>query len=139
MTMSGADTRRAFVEQGFAAAAAAAALAVPQIALADGAVSEATVQRAKGIYGGRLVALAGAVKSGDFAAVAVRTCCRSSATSQYYAHASPRTPTHLDICAKVLVDVHFAAVTVRTCHCLPSSTSRLEGGPAGTGAANSVI
>ncbi len=40
------------------------------MALADGAVSTATIQRARGIYGQRIAALESAVASGDFGAVA---------------------------------------------------------------------
>ncbi|CAM9302068.1 unnamed protein product [Phaeothamnion confervicola] len=52
------------------AAAAAVVAAAPLGAFADGAVSRATVARARGVYGSRIAALEGAVKSGDFAAVA---------------------------------------------------------------------
>ncbi|KAH8070144.1 xanthine dehydrogenase [Aureococcus anophagefferens] len=47
----------------------AAAVAAPQIASADGAVSAATVERSRGIYGGRIADLKDAVEKGDFAAV----------------------------------------------------------------------
>lgn len=49
---------------------AAALVGVPAIASADGAISTATVQRAKFTYGSRIDALKSAVASGDFAAVA---------------------------------------------------------------------
>ena len=49
---------------------AAALAGVPAIASADGAVSSATKQRAKFIYGNRIAALKGAVDKGDFGAVA---------------------------------------------------------------------
>ena len=49
---------------------AAAAGAVPMAAFADGAVSAATVNRARGIYGDRIAALKSAVAAGDFGAVA---------------------------------------------------------------------
>jgi len=43
---------------------------VPKEALADGAVSAATVQRARGIYGAKIAGLKDAVAKGDFEAVA---------------------------------------------------------------------
>ncbi len=52
------------------AIAAAGLVAIPSMASADGAVSTATVQRAKFTYGSRIAALKSAVSSGDFAAVA---------------------------------------------------------------------
>ena len=52
------------------AIAAAGLVAVPNMALADGAVSAATVQRSKFQYGSRIAALKDAVASGDFGAVA---------------------------------------------------------------------
>lgn len=52
-----------------AAGAVAAAAAVPSAAFADGAKSGATQARARGIYGGRIAALKGAVDKGDTAAV----------------------------------------------------------------------
>jgi len=61
------DRRAAFGQIG---AAAAALASVPAIANADGAVSSATVGRARGIYGNRVAALESAVASGDFGAVA---------------------------------------------------------------------
>jgi len=61
------QSRREVVEQ--AAAAVGAALLAPRPALADGAVSPATVQRARGIYGARIAALKSAVDKGDFGAV----------------------------------------------------------------------
>lgn len=51
-------------------AAAAGAAAMPGMALADGAVSTATIQRAKFQYGSRIAALKDAVSKGDFGAVA---------------------------------------------------------------------
>eukprot|EP00635_Sarcinochrysidales_sp_CCMP3193_P008038 CAMPEP_0118897082 /NCGR_PEP_ID=MMETSP1166-20130328/4637_1 /TAXON_ID=1104430 /ORGANISM="Chrysoreinhardia sp, Strain CCMP3193" /LENGTH=229 /DNA_ID=CAMNT_0006836149 /DNA_START=47 /DNA_END=734 /DNA_ORIENTATION=+ len=60
--------RRQMMEQ--AAGVLGAALIAPKPAFADGAVSPATVQRARGIYGGRIAALKSAVDKGDFAAVA---------------------------------------------------------------------
>jgi len=53
-----------------AAAGAAAAVAFPQLASADGAVSAATKARAQGIYGTRIADLKKAVDSGDFNAIA---------------------------------------------------------------------
>jgi len=61
------DRRVAF---GQIAAAGAAIVSIPSIASADGSVSTATIQRAKGTYGSRIAQLQGAVDSGDFAAVA---------------------------------------------------------------------
>ena len=60
------DRRAAFGAFG----AAAVTAAVPMAAFADGAVSSATVGRARGIYGDRIAALKGAVAAGDFGAVA---------------------------------------------------------------------
>lgn len=61
------DRRAAMGQFGVAAAVVAG---FPALASADGAVSTATVNRARGIYGGRVAALEAAVKKGDFAAVA---------------------------------------------------------------------
>mmetsp|Transcript_897 Transcript_897/g.1398 ORF Transcript_897/g.1398 Transcript_897/m.1398 type:complete len:180 (-) Transcript_897:273-812(-) len=52
------------------ATGAAVLAGLPQLALADGARSAVTVQRARGIYGQRIAALEGAVNAGDFGAVA---------------------------------------------------------------------
>jgi Photosystem II Psb31 protein len=52
------------------AIAAAGLVAVPTMASADGAVSAATIQRAKFTYGSRVAALKDAVAAGDFAAIA---------------------------------------------------------------------
>ena len=60
--------RRAAIGQ--AAIGAAAIAALPQLALADGAVSAATIARAKFTYGGKVYALKSAVEKGDFDAVA---------------------------------------------------------------------
>mmetsp|Transcript_10782 Transcript_10782/g.15206 ORF Transcript_10782/g.15206 Transcript_10782/m.15206 type:complete len:182 (+) Transcript_10782:167-712(+) len=60
--------RRAAVGQ-FAAGAAILA-GVPSMASADGAVSAASINRARGIYGTRIAALKDAVGAGDFSAVA---------------------------------------------------------------------
>jgi len=49
--------------------AAAALIALPQLANADGAVSQATVNKAIGVYGGRILKLEKAVAAGDTAAV----------------------------------------------------------------------
>eukprot|EP00612_Vaucheria_litorea_P005323 CAMPEP_0171461606 /NCGR_PEP_ID=MMETSP0945-20130129/5984_1 /TAXON_ID=109269 /ORGANISM="Vaucheria litorea, Strain CCMP2940" /LENGTH=129 /DNA_ID=CAMNT_0011987981 /DNA_START=295 /DNA_END=684 /DNA_ORIENTATION=+ len=43
---------------------------VPQISLADGSVSIATIQRARGIYGSRVLNLSDAVDKADFSTVA---------------------------------------------------------------------
>lgn len=61
-----------FIQSAFGqiAVAGAAIIAVPGIASADGAVSQATIQRAKGTYGSRIAQLKSAVEAGDFAAVA---------------------------------------------------------------------
>ena len=61
------DRRQALTQVGIAAAGLAS---IPSIASADGAVSGATKARARGIYGDRIAALASAVSSGDFTAVA---------------------------------------------------------------------
>jgi len=52
------------------AAGAAVLAGLPNLALADGARSAATAERAKGIYGQRIAALESAVNKGDFGAVA---------------------------------------------------------------------
>jgi len=65
MTMSATSDRRGALAQ----IAGIAAAAVPFAANADGAVSSATIGRARGIYGNRIAALESAVASGDFGAV----------------------------------------------------------------------
>lgn len=64
------DRRTAFgqVAAGVATVGAAA-VGLPQAALADGAVSAATIQRSKFIYGDRIAALKSAVDAGDFEAI----------------------------------------------------------------------
>jgi hypothetical protein len=52
------------------ATGAAVLAGLPQLALADGARSAVTEQRARGIYGQRIAALESAVNAGDFGAVA---------------------------------------------------------------------
>mmetsp|Transcript_5974 Transcript_5974/g.12396 ORF Transcript_5974/g.12396 Transcript_5974/m.12396 type:complete len:188 (+) Transcript_5974:68-631(+) len=52
-----------------AALALPATLVLPNIALADGSVSAATKNRARGIYGNRIASLGSAVASGDFGAI----------------------------------------------------------------------
>lgn len=52
------------------ATGAAVLAGLPQLALADGARSPATVSRARGMYGQRIAALESAVNAGDFGAVA---------------------------------------------------------------------
>lgn len=61
------DRRAAF---GQIAIGAAAVAGVPQIAAADGAVSSATIARARGIYGDRIASLKDAAAKGDFDAIA---------------------------------------------------------------------
>jgi len=61
------DRRAAF---GQIATGAAVVAGLPQLALADGAVSAATIQRSRVTYGGRIADLKKAVESGDLAAVA---------------------------------------------------------------------
>lgn len=61
------DRRAAF---GQIATAGAVLAGVPAIASADGSVSNATINRARGTYGGRIVNLKGAVEAGDFKAIA---------------------------------------------------------------------
>eukprot|EP00903_Cladosiphon_okamuranus_P009582 g9124.t1 len=60
---------------GGTAAFAVAAAVAPGAALADGAVSGATQARARGIYGGRIAALKGAVDKGDASAVLEEQNC----------------------------------------------------------------
>ena len=64
--MNAVDRRAAF---GQIAGAAALVAAFPQMASADGAVSVATVTRARGIYGDRIASLKAAVEKGDLDAV----------------------------------------------------------------------
>jgi hypothetical protein len=64
--LNSVDRRAAF---GQIAGAAAAVAAFPQLASADGAVSAATVNRARGIYGDRIAALKSAVEKGDLDAI----------------------------------------------------------------------
>lgn len=52
------------------AIAAAGLVALPSMASADGAISSASIQRAKFQYGSRIADLKAAVSAGDFAAVA---------------------------------------------------------------------
>lgn len=61
------DRRLAF---GQIAAGAAVVAALPQLALADGAVSAATKARARAVNGAKILALKSAVEAGDFEAVA---------------------------------------------------------------------
>ena len=61
------DRRAAF---GQIAAAGAVLAGVPSIASADGAVSAATITKAKAVYGDRIAKLKAAVDKGDFSAVA---------------------------------------------------------------------
>lgn len=61
------DRRAAF---GSIAAGAAAFVAAPQLALADGAVTTQTIQKARVVYGSRIYDLKAAVEKGDFGAVA---------------------------------------------------------------------
>lgn len=61
------DRRAAF---GQIATSGAVLAGIPAIASADGAVSGASKERARGIYGSRIAALQGAVDAGDFAAIA---------------------------------------------------------------------
>jgi len=60
------DRRAAF---GAIAAGAAAVVAAPQFASADGAISAASIGKAKAVYGDRIAALKSAVESGNFDAV----------------------------------------------------------------------
>lgn len=62
--MNALDRRAAFAQ-----IAAVGAFAIPAIANADGAVSVATVARAKAVYGNRIAALKSAVEAGDFSAI----------------------------------------------------------------------
>jgi len=61
------DRRTAFAQIG---AAVAGIAAIPAVANADGAVSAATIAKARAIYGDRIADLKSAVASGDFAAIA---------------------------------------------------------------------
>jgi len=66
-SLNAMDRRAAFAQIGGAVAGIAA---IPAIANADGAVSAATVTKARAIYGDRIAALKSAVASGDFGAIA---------------------------------------------------------------------
>jgi Photosystem II Psb31 protein len=66
--LSAVDRRAVFGQ--IAAGAIAVVVAAPGMASADGAVSGATILKAKVKYGSRIAALKSAVASGDFAAVA---------------------------------------------------------------------
>jgi len=61
------DRRAAF---GQIATGAAVVAGLPQLALADGAVSAATKERSRAVYGNRIAQLKSAVDKGDFGAVA---------------------------------------------------------------------
>merc|ERR1719464_1898980 len=65
-TMMQMDRRSAIAQFGIAGSVLAG---LPSIASADGAVSAATIQRSKGIYGDRIFNLSSAVEKGDFQAV----------------------------------------------------------------------
>jgi hypothetical protein len=67
VVMSAEMSRRNML--GSAAAAVVGLSVAGAPALADGAVSATTVARSRGIYGGRIAALSGAVEKGDFAAI----------------------------------------------------------------------
>mmetsp|Transcript_8858 Transcript_8858/g.24546 ORF Transcript_8858/g.24546 Transcript_8858/m.24546 type:complete len:173 (-) Transcript_8858:170-688(-) len=60
--------RRAAIGQ--IAVGAAAVVGVAQPAFADGAVSAATIQRSKAVYGNKIASLKSAAEAGDFAAIA---------------------------------------------------------------------
>lgn len=60
------DRRAAFVQIGSAVAGIAA---IPSVASADGAVSSATITKAKIVYGDRIAALKAAVDKADFASI----------------------------------------------------------------------
>mmetsp|Transcript_20140 Transcript_20140/g.29125 ORF Transcript_20140/g.29125 Transcript_20140/m.29125 type:complete len:183 (+) Transcript_20140:77-625(+) len=66
-SLEAVDRRTAFTQIATTAAFVAAA---PQIASADGAVSNASMTKAKIVYGSRIADLKSAVAAGDFAAVA---------------------------------------------------------------------
>uniref|UniRef100_A0A6V1UIU7 Photosystem II Psb31 protein domain-containing protein n=1 Tax=Heterosigma akashiwo TaxID=2829 RepID=A0A6V1UIU7_HETAK len=80
------EGRREFLNAAFGAAVVAGA-AMP--AFADGAVSTATVQRARGIYGGRIEDLKSAVDAGNIAAVAEEINAFKLFASGAYAKKSP--------------------------------------------------
>lgn len=61
------DRRSAFAQ---IATAGAVLAGIPSIASADGSVSAATINRARGLYGDRIAALKDAVAAGDFKAIA---------------------------------------------------------------------
>lgn len=61
------DRRSAFAQ---IATTGAVLAGIPSIASADGAVSAATINRARGLYGDRIAALKDAVAAGDFKAIA---------------------------------------------------------------------
>jgi len=61
--------RRAAINQIAFGAAAVAGAGIAQPAFADGAVSAATIQRSKAVYGNKIAALKSAVDSGDLSAI----------------------------------------------------------------------
>ena len=65
-----ADRRAAIGQIAAGAAGVAAATAGVAPAFADGAVSAATIQRSKAVYGNKIASLASAVDKGDFGAIA---------------------------------------------------------------------
>jgi len=88
MTMS-AQTRGAFLKNAGIAVGVGASALIPSVAFADGAVSSATVQRARGVYGQRVAALKDAVAKGDFGAVLDEKNAFVLFTSGAYAKKSP--------------------------------------------------
>lgn len=66
--MNAVDRRAAFGQ--IAAGTAAVVAGFPQLASADGAISSATIQRSRTLYGGRIADLKTAVDKGDVSAIA---------------------------------------------------------------------
>jgi hypothetical protein len=118
MTMSAVSRGDFFKQSVGVAAATFGAAAMPQIAGADGAVSKATVERARGVYGSRVADLADAVSAGNFAAVAEEKNAFALFNSGAYArNKAARTD------AVLLADKIFEAVEKKDAAALKSSYS----------------
>jgi len=110
MTLRPQQSRREVFEQAFGVVGAA--LIAPKPAFADGAVSGATVQRAKGIYGGRIAALKGAVDKGDFDAIADEKNAFTLFNSGAYMIKSPSTKAAQELSVAATNDI-FKAVSAK--------------------------
>merc|ERR1719311_481305 len=102
------------------AGAVAGAVVMPQVAMADGAVSTATIQRARGIYGGRIARLKDAVSKGDFAAVESEKNAFILFNSGAYRNNSPKSKAEKAAAVAAYEDV-LAAVNAKDAGKLKSS------------------